>query len=258
MIDDCLRQIRETLDHLIDSNEMLANLLNHPHRQRLSVLTIMIWIGTIWMAYSNIASWRALRNEAAQMASQPAVQKHISSAHASSSCQPTANTGSPQETPVQRKPFPPLKGNVTNGSSSATGNRASFGFGVGKHVDGRTDRVSTPGYQTPLANMPSRRNFSGLLETAPLSYDTLQRNGLLDAEGTPTKKYSPNSLAQDEEEYVQVYDSPTKSWGNIKRSKNGSKEVQRRAVGVEGCLVENWDGGQLQHFLAAKGEWKAS
>jgi hypothetical protein len=84
-------------------------------------------------------------------------------------------------------------------------------FGIGKNLDNRTGRLSTSGYQIPFI---TQRNFSGLTKSAPVSYDTLQRNGMLNLDGTPTRKYSPGS--REDNRMSPVYDSPTRTWGNKK------------------------------------------
>lgn len=57
----------------------------------------------------------------------------------------------------------------------------------------RTGRISTPGFQTPFSKqMPTgllgRNHYAELRTTAPENFATLQQIGLLDEDGTPTKK----------------------------------------------------------------------
>jgi hypothetical protein len=65
-------------------------------------------------------------------------------------------------------------------------------------IQSRTGDPTLPGYQTPFtAKKPfSTRplqpsNFSGLANDAPVAYQTLQGNGMLNADGTPNKWLSP-------------------------------------------------------------------
>ena len=52
-----------------------------------------------------------------------------------------------------------------------------------------TGRISTPRYQTPFGIPTHSRNYSSLARTAPVSYETLQDTGMLNWDGTPTKKW---------------------------------------------------------------------
>ncbi|KAF2471447.1 uncharacterized protein BDR25DRAFT_314016 [Lindgomyces ingoldianus] len=52
----------------------------------------------------------------------------------------------------------------------------------------RTGRLSTPGYQTPVPTAFLKRDFSSMARLAPEGYKTLQQYGMLDENGTPTKK----------------------------------------------------------------------
>ncbi|KAF2793602.1 hypothetical protein K505DRAFT_417687 [Melanomma pulvis-pyrius CBS 109.77] len=56
----------------------------------------------------------------------------------------------------------------------------------------RTGRVSTPGYQTPFANTFKTHDFSILARNAPETYATLRGTGMLNKDGTPTKKMLAN------------------------------------------------------------------
>jgi hypothetical protein len=235
MIHNLLGQTQESFEQcinsVINSNDTLAYWWNHPHRRPIFVLSIVLEAITICLVISSIATRKMLRAQAAQLVSQPASQGMKTHTQAPLR-KSTRSTESPPETPVPRKP--------THTNDFEPSGTPSMGthllFNIGKKVDSRTGRVSTPGSQPPFVDRTGRRNFSGLSKTAPVSYCTLQRNGLLDAEGTPTEKFSPatskgGSDTPVEEEYVRVYDSPTRSWGNVKRSKV-LKEAQRRADGV--------------------------
>ncbi|KAF3033507.1 hypothetical protein E8E12_004603 [Didymella heteroderae] len=181
----------------------------------------------IWLAHSNIATRKALRAQASS--------QHVKIIAWSSSSRKCSSTiVSPPKTPMQLRLSEVRNSNKGSSSSSTSGRHSPFG--VGRNVDGRNGCVSTPGYQTPSVNNAGRRNFSSLAKTAPVSYGTLQHNGLLDAMSTPTRKFSPSASIGNSvttyEEYVQVYDSPTRSWGNVERLKVVSKEAPRKAEAI--------------------------
>ncbi|KAF1926778.1 uncharacterized protein M421DRAFT_93687 [Didymella exigua CBS 183.55] len=210
MTNDDIRQIQETFDHLVNSNDLLLRSWTHPDHQALCWITVVFCIIATWLVYSHIVTWREFKAQATQMAS---LQKKVNNdTHAASSHQTIGNAHSPPKTPVQPRSMPSASDTGKDNSLLITGNHVPFG--VGKIIDGRTGRVSTPGYQTPFVDNSDQYNFSGLAKTAPVSFDTLQRNGLLDTEGTPTRKYSVaanerSSATSHEEEYVLGY-SPAK------------------------------------------------
>ena len=147
----------------------------------------------------------------------------------------------------------PLETPVRHGATPNGVDADSPPSGIGKNVNERTRRLFTPGYQTPFN---SKRNFSCLAQTASVSYATLQRNGVLSPDGTPTKKYSPDSRKANGQEISQVYDSPTRTWGNMKSSISRAKGIERQAGGLEMRWVQDRDGGRVQQFSAAEEKWK--
>ena len=178
----------------------------------------------IWLVKSSIAIRRALK---AHSLSQNEIK---TTTHAPSARESTTGNGSPPGTPQRRRTTQALADNEESDSPSEIG--AHVPFGIGKTVHGRTGRVSTPGYQTPTPyfDNASQKKFSDLSKKAPTNYQTLRQNGWLDAAGTPTKKATAilgmrNNAVTDDDEYVQVFGSPTRSYGRVKKSKLTSKEV---------------------------------
>jgi len=234
MIHDFLSQVQELLEQLmhscVRSNELLAYWWE-PHHRPAFVLLIILGMILIWLIMSNIATQRALQ---AHAASKDNAKTTVS---APSICKATVSSRSPPETPERRRAAQALNDDEGNGSPSAIGTHVPFG--IGKTVDGRTGRVSTPGYRTPFAKNAGRHNFAYLAKDTPDSYYTLRQKHMLDAVGTPTKKGMVilgvrDRAATDDDEHVQVFDSPTRSYGRVKKSKLAPKEVQRQAEGVGG------------------------
>lgn len=222
------RCVQRVFKSIFGSNETFAYWWDHPHRRPVFVLSIILGVITIWLTISHIATRRALK---AHAASQEDIKTNV---QAPSTHKSTANTRSPPETPQRRRASQAFPDKEMGMSPSAIGTRVSFGDN--KTVNGRTGRVSTPD-QTPFVNNTGRRNFSALAKTAPVSYNTLQQHGLLDAVGTPTRNFSQSvnmesGAANDDEEYMQVFDSPTRSYGWVERSKIAPKDIQRQAEGV--------------------------
>ena len=213
---------KDELAKFISSNEMFAHWLNHPYRQPISLFSIFIGLSIIWTIKSYFSSWRERCAAAARTTSKLAPQEAANpNSRASQSAPQTVDckTMSPPETPVRHEVTPFFAGSDSNDSPSTIG--VHVPFGIGKHVDGRTGRVSTPEYQTPFIDNSDQRNFSALAKTAPSSYNTLQQNCILNEDGTPTKKYGPDSRKGDNRalgsrKTSSVYDSPTRTWGNKK------------------------------------------
>ncbi|KAF3050847.1 hypothetical protein E8E11_008883 [Didymella keratinophila] len=232
MIHDFLSQVQELLEQLmhscVSSNEILAYWWE-PYRRPAFVLLIILGIILIWLIMSNIATQRALQAHAASK------DKAKTTVSAPSICKVTVSSRSPPETPERRRAVQALNDNEENDSPSAIGTHVPFG--IGKTVNGRTGRVSTSGYQTPFAKVTGRHKFAYLAKDAPDSYYTLRQKDLLNAVGTPTKKGMAilsvqTHAAADDDEYVQVFDSPTRSYGRVRKSILAPKEVQRQAEGV--------------------------
>lgn len=234
---DFLRQVQEYSEQLLNStlgpNETLEYWWNHPHRRPMCLLSIIFAIITIWLIISSIATRRALQ---AHVASQEDITTDTkTNAQSPTTRKSTVNTGLTPEISRRLRETQALDKNGKGSPSSAIGTHVLFG--IDKTVDGRTGRVSTPKYQTLYANNAEQRSFSGLAIYAPANYFTLQQNGVLDAAGTPTRKFSALlskkfHAVTDEEGYVQVFDSPTWSYGRVKKSKVAPKEVQHQGEGI--------------------------
>lgn len=154
------------------------------------------------------------------------------------------------QTPLRPELIPAINGADANGPPSVTGNHALFV--VADNIGDRTGRVSTPGYQTPFVDNLNRRNFSDLAKTAPVSYDTLQRNGFLDTAGTPARKYSSAAHNKRRSSYdEELYSQSEEVIGNLDRSAVRFEEVQRPAEGVKAQWAENKSDVRVQHSSAA-------
>ncbi|KAF2878278.1 hypothetical protein BDV95DRAFT_589237 [Massariosphaeria phaeospora] len=91
----------------------------------------------------------------------------------------------------------------------------------------RTGRVSTPDYQTPYAGTATSGyldDYSQLKLKAPLSFETLQKSGMLNADGTPTKKMmeSRNKRISTAASGLSSYESPIAS----PLAQGGGQDVQ--------------------------------
>lgn len=180
-IDDFVRQIQANIDYLVSSNERLGCWWKSLHRPSLCCIALVLGIIFLWIAHSKFASWGTTRAHQAQMKSLQ--NKRHGGTPTASSRQTMHDVNSEPETPVQRY--------STGYDSSLSAVDGNAPLSISENADGRTGRVSTPGYRTPYVNNSDRRNFSGLAKTAPVCYATLLRNNVLDVEGTPTKKFSP-------------------------------------------------------------------
>ncbi|KAF9701291.1 hypothetical protein EKO04_000202 [Ascochyta lentis] len=255
VVHDGLCQSQAHVDWLIGNSDMLTQWQHHLHRQPASIFFIVISMSVLWIFVSYLSSWKHQR-----VVQTPAPQgpSALTSPPPSSSPPQASNKNvtPPNESPVRPVMIataPRLAGTSSNVPSLQSDH----------HLAKRTGLVSTPGYQTPLVTNPGKLNFSGLSKAAPVSYDTLQRNGILNQDGTPTKKYSHGlgkgqKISLDDEEAVYPYDSPTRTWGRPKQSPQIMKEVQRQAEGVKALWVDDPDDGRVQHFSPVKGESKTS
>jgi hypothetical protein len=143
----------------ISTNDTLQNWLSHPHHQSKESFMIVLVVGVVWFAVSVFSQRRPIK--------------------AITSLVVIDRAPFDLESPALSLP-PPANTSLSILSTETL-------------LNNRTGHVSTSGYQTSFGPSPSERNFSGLEKTAPTSYDTLLRNGMLNLDGTPTKKYSPPS-----------------------------------------------------------------
>ncbi|KAJ8113836.1 hypothetical protein OPT61_g4126 [Boeremia exigua] len=175
-------QMQAKADHVINSNYMLSKWLSSSPCGLVSEVTAFIAVGIIGVVLLCFSSWKIKRASAALKASQdlqPTAHAHASRADS----QPNDATATPPPaTPIPRK--------QANSSASTVSSSGSS-----------TSSSSSP-------SNPSQRNFSHLAQDAPVSYATLQRDGVLDAVGTPTKKYSPARKSGS------PGFSPTRIWGH--------------------------------------------
>lgn len=205
LVDDGLGRLKLAISQVIRANDALPHWLNDLERLYLHGFSIGFGIGIIWIFISYVSSWRYRHIATSQKAEVVEQSDESSSAagHATSS-QPLDNNAA---TTTQAKPqFERMFGTKWKGFFSKNHNQ----------VHERTGRVSSPGYQTPFTVRSSKQDFSGLAKTAPICYDTLQRNGMLNQDGTPTKKYTSDlskrsSLAGGEVVGEFHYDSPIKT-----------------------------------------------
>jgi hypothetical protein len=143
-------------------------------------------VSFVWYGISMVCSCRA-RSSARQTT-------HLATSEQTSLETPQPNvliTTPSVDTPDMHRPTAAYGRLVAINSRTSPNNNAY-------DLDERTGRVSSPEYQTPFVANSIMHNFSGLAKTAPISYDTLIRNGILNSDGTPTKKYSPDTLKHKE------------------------------------------------------------
>lgn len=237
-----LDQLPVSIIQLVSTNEALVALYHYLCQQPVSMFLYAIGASIFWIISSHLSSWKVRRARIVQRLAEEEPTHHIPAPPSSTRQANDPKIPNPLETPVRH-------GATPNGVDAD--NPTS---GIGKNVNDRTGRFSTPGYQTPFN---PKRNFSGLTQTASVSYNTLQRNGVLNPDGMPTRKYSPDSRKGNGQEISQVYDSPTRTWGNMKTSVSGTKGIERQAGGLEMRWVQDRDGGRVQQFSAAMEKWKA-
>ena len=235
-----LDQLPVSIIQLVSTNEALAALYHYLCQQPVSMFLYAIGASIFWIISSHLSSWKVRRARIVQRLTQQGPTHHVPAPPSSTRQANDPKISNPLETPVRHGATP----NSVDADSSPSA--------IGKNVNDRTGRLSTPGYQTPFN---PKRNFSGFVQTASVSYDTLQRNGVLSPDGTPTKKYSPDSRKGNGQEISQVYDSPTRTWGNMKSSISRAKGIERQA-GLEMRWVQDRDGGRVQQFSAAEEKWK--
>jgi hypothetical protein len=93
---------------------------------------------------------------------------------------------------------------------------------ISAKVSAYPDIDSIPGYQTPVSKAsPSLTggspDLSRLSDLAPTTYDTLRCMGMLDDQGTPTKKWEETRQRQK----ATAFASPTSSWNGRVTSNDG-------------------------------------
>ncbi|KAL1607323.1 hypothetical protein SLS59_002288 [Nothophoma quercina] len=237
-----LDQLPVSIIQLVSTNEALAALYHYLCQQPVSMFLYAIGASIFWIISSHLSSQKARRARIVQRLTEQGPTHHVPT--------PPSSTRQANDSKIPNLPETSVRHGVTPNGVEAD----SPPSGIGKNVNDRTGRLFTPGYRTPFN---PKRNFSGLAQAASVNYDTLQRNGVLNPDGMPTKKYSPDSRKGNGREISQVYDSPTRTWGNMKSSVNGAKSIERQAGGLEMRWVQDRDGGRVQQFSAAKEKWKA-
>lgn len=156
VVDDGLLLLGAEVPRIVGTENTLLNWLNHLHLHPASFFLILIGVSVIWMAVSYYSSWKQQRTAASSM-----IRAINDTARAS------------HQTTLH------LDGSNSNISST--------------QVCTDLGHFSTAKRQTSVVTSSGGRNFSGLARIAPVSYNTLQRNGMLYPDGTPTKNYSPGS-----------------------------------------------------------------
>ena len=232
LVNDSFLRLQTNVALLTSGNDTFPHWLHDLQRHYLYGFSVTFGIGIILTALSYLSSWRHRRIAASQTV-QAQLEPSSTSFQASSSSSSLQQISHGNTTPLTPPPHGPM----------STGSRVSPPK-VDKYLNSCT--VSTSEHRTPFVRDPSQRNFSGLAKTAPVSYDTLQRNGMLNLDGTPTKKCSPGSsksaLGSNREDHF--YDGPT--------------EVPHQVNGQVVHWIDDRNGGRLHQFSAAKGKWKAS
>ncbi|KZM24545.1 uncharacterized protein EKO05_0008655 [Ascochyta rabiei] len=252
MVDDGLCQLQVHIDRFVSISGMTTQWKHRVLHQPASVFVIVIGVSILWIVLSHLSSWRHQH-----VVQAPATQESSSlTSLESSSPPPRANNKntSPTSNDIVRIV-------LTTAVHRPAGPSLNVSYlRNGNHTVVRTSCVSNPESQTPLVANLSKQNFLALAETAPVSYDTLQRNGILNRDGTLTKKYSPGlgkgkKLALDDKEAVGSYDSPTATSGRPKQSPRTTKEVHCQAEYVKALWVDDPDDELVQHLSPAKGKW---
>ena len=232
-----LDQLPASITQLVSANEALAALYHYFCQKPTFMFLYAIGASILWIISSHLSSRKARRARIVQRLTEQGPTHHIPA--------PPSSTRQANDPKIHNLPETPVRHGATPNSIGADSSPSA----IGRNVNDRTGRLSTPEYQTPFN---PKRNFSGLAQTASVSYATLQRNGVLNPDGTPTKKYSPDSRKGNSQEISQVYDSPTRTWGNMKSSASGAEGIECQAGGLEMRWVQDRDGGPVQQFSAAK------
>ena len=236
-----LDQLPANVIQLVSANEALTALHHYLSQQSVSIFSYAVGAGILWIISLHLSSRKARRARIVKCLAEQEPTHHIPA--------PPSSTRQANDPKIHNLPETPVRHGATPNSIGADSSPSA----IGRNVNDRTGRLSTPEYQTPFN---PKRNFSGLAQTASVSYATLQRNGVLSPDGTPTKKYSPDSRKGNGQEISQVYDSPTRTWGNMKSSISRAKGIERQAGGLEMRWVQDRDGGRVQQFSAAEEKWK--
>ncbi|CAO2648249.1 Nn.00g075160.m01.CDS01 [Neocucurbitaria sp. VM-36] len=183
-----LKSITEHLSQQVRDTPLEYWLL-HPEGQVGTLFMTVILVAISWMImleYSSRAAHR-VASPTATHAKHAKVQdpKHIQK-HSRPKTPPVDyDNFSPGATPFMRRLAPPGH-RPTNAHLVVSPYHIARPLGT----PNRSNRVTNLGFQTPSSRPTRSRNFSGLAEAAPVSYDTLQETGMLSSDGTPTKKWS--------------------------------------------------------------------
>ncbi|KAH6642741.1 hypothetical protein C7974DRAFT_372623 [Boeremia exigua] len=209
----------------VGENEKLMDWLQY------NLALVFTVIGLMLMLASHFSSWKTTRATAAQKEKPKLLGSRTASmddaiSQAYNAVSPRHTTPSwpspPSSTTTLTPPSTPAHTTPTAATSAST-----FKYYTPYTINRNLSCLpSTPGPQTP-----SNRTFSHLAHTAPASYHTLQRNGVLNADGTPSKKFALGKHKEHEKTETQaVYESPTESWGNLRRIRQRQREFQFGAV----------------------------
>ncbi|KAJ4341332.1 hypothetical protein N0V95_007243 [Ascochyta clinopodiicola] len=250
IVDEGLYQLQAHIDRLTSINDMTTKWKHRVLHQPTSVFFTIIGVSILWILLSQLSSWRY------QCVVETLVPRESSGL--------TSPGSSTILLRVDKKNTLPTNENVVHRVlNPPTYRSAGIEMNVSRlrndyPIVECTGRVPTPGNQTPFFASPNKQNFSALAETAPISYDTLQRNGILARDGTPTKKYSPGlvkgkKLALGDEEAVDPYDTLTRTSRRSKQSPRATEKIQRQTKGVKALWVDDPDDVRVQHFSPVKG-----
>jgi hypothetical protein len=227
-------------------------------------ITIMI-MGTAWLVYLHLSILSAdaeiarARAEAGanrifhreEAGLPPQFSSPIRTSSDGSSPLPPSSlaSSSEEETPIMRK-LAPTGHRPTNAQLGGSSIRVAQPFGTRPShlgtlsytpisqrvpIQSRTGDPTLPGYQTPFTTKPfSTRplhpgNFSGLAKDAPVAYQTLQGNGMLNADGTPNK-----------------WSSTTGHFAKLAREAPASYATLRKSgmLEADGTPTKKWEAGK--------------
>ncbi|KAG9204901.1 hypothetical protein G6514_010135 [Epicoccum nigrum] len=228
LISDFLGWTCYEISQIVIQSDVFMRVLNHPYWRFVDLFPISIVISIVFFI---LEFWQRRRDQAAEetVFELPGDAPEMRPQTLPSTSRATAADTTPQSgTPGT---FVNCLQSISNGRTFPGSLSPEAGtnvrFDVGK---------SSPGPQTPFTDSSSSsgsssysgsssssspRKFSLLKNIAPVSYFTLHKGMLLDADGTLANKVAEQD--DDEYEIATLYDTPTRSWGNARRRKNVGK-----------------------------------
>lgn len=237
-IADSIEHFQPEFGQLSNTNRLLSHCLKLPAYNYITTFTCIIGVSIFWIVYLYFSSWKTERAAAVQKALQ-GFPKATATLSPSGRAIDAGNKDDPTpEIPVH--PHSSTHRNMSNSSPSTIGDH--FPFGIGESSNGRTGRVSTPGYQTPFVSSSGQRCYSHLKGIAPVTYATLRQDGVLEEDGTPTRKLIA-AVYEDKIDTKKVYNSPTRSWRD-------RKDMPEKVV--EASWMTDEDDARVQHFSPPK------